>query len=288
MTEGARVRIISLRRADVCCVCGLTLSPGDRAGWDSAARSSTCTGCLPAPEREFDRGEAGASVSRTYARRAERHIKGQEQKVAADRAWREEIKADHPVFGRLATAITPKAQFAPEPNHVRSWGTGAPGEKRVGQVLDGIEGIVALHDRKVPGGRANIDHIAVTQAGVWVIDSKRYPGTAVEFRNVGGWFRTDERLYVGARDRTKLVHSMAWQVAAVTKALREMDSEVEVKPMLCFVGSTWGWFAKPFLVRGTAVCWPLALPEILARPGPLDSPARDGLARHLGVVLGPA
>jgi hypothetical protein len=45
-TEGAWVQIISVRRADACCVCGAALSPGDRAGWDPAGRTITCTACL--------------------------------------------------------------------------------------------------------------------------------------------------------------------------------------------------------------------------------------------------
>ncbi len=33
-----------------------------------------------------------------------------------------------------------------------------------------------LHDRRIPGSRANIDHIAIATSGVWVIDAKRYKG----------------------------------------------------------------------------------------------------------------
>lgn len=49
---------------------------------------------------------------------------------------------------------------------------------------------MALHDRKVPGGRANIDHVAATHAAIWVIGTKRYPDKQVEFRAAGGWFCT--------------------------------------------------------------------------------------------------
>jgi hypothetical protein len=34
--------------------------------------------------------------------------------------------------------------------------------------------VAVLHDRRIPGSRANIDHIAIAATGVWVIDSKRY------------------------------------------------------------------------------------------------------------------
>jgi len=40
----------------------------------------------------------------------------------------------------------------------------------------------ALHDRRVPGTKANIDHVAVGAGAVWVIDAKRYQGL-VEHRD---------------------------------------------------------------------------------------------------------
>lgn len=190
--------------------------------------------------------------------------------------------------GQAGASAARTSAAPPEPQHVRSWATGVPGEERVGHVLDSIEGIVALHDRKVPGSRANLDHLAVTPAGVWAIDSKRYPGARIELRDVGGLLRRDERLYVGGRDRTHLVESMAWQVEAVSKVLGELEETVGVRPLLCFVESTWGWLAKPFMVQDVTVCWPSALPDILARPGPLAAAEREWLAAALAEALPPA
>ena len=48
--------------------------------------------------------------------------------------------------------------------------------------------VLLLHDRRLPGSRANIDHIAVTSAGIWVIDSKRYTGRP-RLKATGGLFR---------------------------------------------------------------------------------------------------
>jgi hypothetical protein len=33
-----------------------------------------------------------------------------------------------------------------------------------------------LHDRRIPGTQANIDHIAITSTGIYVIDAKRHVG----------------------------------------------------------------------------------------------------------------
>jgi Nuclease-related domain len=55
------------------------------------------------------------------------------------------------------------------------------------------EGMAVLHDRRVPGTRANIDHLLISSSGVFVVDAKRYGGR-VEQRDRGGFFRTDYRL----------------------------------------------------------------------------------------------
>ena len=66
------------------------------------------------------------------------------------------------------------------------WLAGARAERDSGRVL-GVLGrlrrAVVLHDRAVPGTRANIDHLVVAADGVWVVDTKRWAGTA---RRSGG------------------------------------------------------------------------------------------------------
>jgi hypothetical protein len=53
---------------------------------------------------------------------------------------------------------------------------------------------------------------------VFVIDAKNHGGT-VRIVDKGSFFRSDKRLYVGGRDRSKLAKEMAWQVEAVRSAL---------------------------------------------------------------------
>lgn len=61
-----------------------------------------------------------------------------------------------------------------EKQSTKGWATGAVGEERLGARLDSLvaRSIAVLHDRRFPGTRANIDHIAITTAGIWVIDAK--------------------------------------------------------------------------------------------------------------------
>ncbi len=295
------VKMLVLRRQDSCVSCGRTVHAGERAGWDSGAKTVTCQSCLgtastatessnqafPEPSAlAFDRGTAGRSVTREAERRSARHERQQAERVTADRAWRSKVKAEHPIAGRLAAAVTPKVRAEPAPQHVRAWVTGAPGERKVGAALDAIVGIVALHDRHKPGSRSNIDHIAVTPAGVWVIDAKVRPGKRLELRNRGGLFARDERLIVGGRDETKLVEHMGWQVETVQQSCSDLLGEAVVRPALCFVDATVGWLDRqPWLVRDVVVCWRAALPELLLRPGPLDGGRMSELAERIATRL---
>ena len=62
--------------------------------------------------------------------------------------------------------------------------------------------IKLLHDRRIPRTKANIDHIAVTANGVYVVDAKKYRGRP-QLRIEGGILRPRvERLLVGSRGCT--------------------------------------------------------------------------------------
>jgi hypothetical protein len=189
---------------------------------------------------------------------------------------------EHPILGRTLNVLTPKVQAQPAPQHVRSWATGALGEQAVGESLDQISGIVVLNDRHKPHTKANIDHIAVTPAGVWVIDAKVRPGKRLEYRDRGGMFSLDERLVVGGRDETKLVNDMAWQVQTVLEACGDLLGNTVIRPALCFVEATTGLLTRePWTVRGVVIGWRAVLPEILTRSGPFGPDDIDRIARRI-------
>jgi hypothetical protein len=102
-----------------------------------------------------------------------------------------------------------------------AWNTGALGEERLGQRLNELSAdtMRVLHDRRTPGTRANIDHIAVTPTGIYVIDAKKYKGRP-SLKVEGGILRPrTEKLLVGTRDQTKLVDGVLKQVDVV-RAIR--------------------------------------------------------------------
>ena len=54
------------------------------------------------------------------------------------------------------------------------WRLGAAGERTTAVLLDRLPARTwaVLHDRRVPGSRANLDHLVIGPSGVWVLDTK--------------------------------------------------------------------------------------------------------------------
>jgi hypothetical protein len=126
-----------------------------------------------------------------------------------------------------------------------------------------------LHDRRIPGTRANIDHIVVTGSGVWVIDAKRYKGQRPSLHVEGGILRPRvETLRVAGRDKTKLVSGMQNQITQVSAALA--DAGVVVHGALCFVEADWPLIGGSFDVNGIDVLWPKLLVKRLTEASAAD------------------
>jgi hypothetical protein len=268
----AERRTIRLRYRAVCSECGRELVPGTEAIWDRTARAATCVDCSD-EQRPLERGTAGASSTRRYERLHDRRgVRAKER------------------YGRLSGFYL---RLTDEPQSTRAWAVGSRGEKRLGKFLETLhdgETIVVLHDRRIPRSRVNIDHIAVTSSGLFVIDAKNYTGK-VRKVDRGGWFSSDLRLYVGRRDCTKLVAGMSKQVAAVHQALGHAtiaEFELEVTPVLCFVDAEWSLFAKPFVLGGVWIGWSQSLGRRLTASGPLSPEHVGTLAKRVAAALPPA
>jgi hypothetical protein len=212
----------------------------------------------------FDRGTAGASAARTGALRRENRER--------------RIHEKHPRLGGLILALSN------EPQSTRSWSIGSVGEQQLGSRLDAFRdrGFGVLHDRRIPASKANIDHLVVSHAGVFVIDAKRYSGK-VERRDKGWIFDRDWRLYVHGRDQTKLVTGMQKQVDAVRTAIA--TEACPVFPVICFIDAEWGLFPQPFTFGTVRVMWPKVVYDFIASDGDLDLPAIAQLERTLATKL---
>jgi hypothetical protein len=280
------VKRLSLRRADICAACHAELPAGTIAWWDGVTREVTCGSCHDAPSEELtgdtspeaeidflsppapqiQTGVAGQSALEEYQRRHQRR----EARIDAK-------------FGRFAGVVK---FLTDDPQSITAWKKGSAGERKLAASLQENLGdrAILLNDRTVPRTRGNIDHLVIASSGVWVVDAKNYSGL-VQQRDVGGFFKVDVRLYVGGRDRSKVIEGLDWQVKAVGKALSGLD--VPVSSAVCFTDAEWGWFAKPFTMRGVFVSGPNGLARRIAEAGPLSSEMVQEAAGHLSQALPP-
>jgi Nuclease-related domain len=165
------------------------------------------------------------------------------------------------------------------------WRIGGRAEERVGAYLTatvGRRGIV-LHDRIVPGGRGNIDHLAVVASGIWVVDTKCYRGRVRRARPRGRW-SLRRTLVVNGHERSQLLAGSLRQRALVLVAV---GPGVPVRAVLCFAGAERGAVTRTFKVGGVTVARPAALARALRAAGPLDHERRQALAAALARAFPP-
>lgn len=239
----------------------------------------TCTDCLgqvpdgvsrdasdPIPS-VLDRGRAGASAEREYRRR---------------RSNREaRVRRRHPHIGGLLLALQGS------PQHERAFEQGSLGEETIAGSLERrlTGGSAALlHDRRMPGGYGNIDHLAVAPRGVYVIDAKAIKGK-VRVRPGGPG---TSRLQVNGRTRNKLVLGLARQVEAVRTELDALGhGDVPITGVLCFTEADFPLFDR-MQIDGYLLRHRRALAKELNASGPLTAQAIDSLARSLSARFPPA
>jgi Nuclease-related domain len=166
----------------------------------------------------------------------------------------------------------------------RAWARGAGGEIKLARTLEqrtARHGVALLHDRRVPGSRANIDHIAVGRPGVFVIDAKRYSGRiAVERR--GGLLRPrTSHLIIGGRDKTELVDGVLAQAEVVSGVLAAAGhAAAPVLPVLCFVDGDWPFMPR-LAVQGVPIVWPRQTAKLCRGDGPLDPATVEAVADEI-------
>ena len=276
-----------LRYPGVCRVCGVELPTTVEAIYERTTKTVRCTSHEPHPLLEavavqganavvgaagpptsapevLEPGTAGASARREFERR-----KAQREK---------RVRASHPRLGGMILALTGERQST------TAWDIGARGEERLGKGLDRMacDLVRVLHDRRIPHSRANIDHLAVTAGGVYVIDAKKYRGRP-HLKVEGGLLRPRvERLLVGSRDCTTLVDGMSKQVGIVRGLLND---DVPVHGVLCFVDADWPLVGGAFTTQGVQVLWPRKLYPQLQEHGPLTVEVVAEVIRRLAHAL---
>jgi hypothetical protein len=269
-------KLLHLRRDDSCSACAQPLPAGTQAYWLKPQRVVLCIGCADAddpPSAEAPpQSVAGASARREHDRR--RHAREERQRAR---------------YGRIGSWV---ARMSSGPQHEHAWAKGAAGEehnaKRFEKLLDD-EPIVLLHDRRLPGKRANIDHIGIGPGGVTVVDSKNLTGKVrVDWR--GGLFAERQfDLYVNRRPQTSLVECVERQVETVRAVLADEGmSHVSVAGALCMADVEGLPLFKRLKLREVVIDGPRHVAKLIGRAGNLDLDAIQQIAAVLDRRLPPA
>jgi hypothetical protein len=132
--------------------------------------------------------------------------------------------------------------------------------RRLEGLLAGSD-ITLLSDRRVPGARATVDHLAIGPRGVTVIDAVHESGTARV---------ADGRLLVDGEDRTALVRDVQRQVEVIRLGLAASPG-LPVHGAICWVEPDGLPRVRKLALNGVSIDGPRALAEELRRPGPVSA-----------------
>lgn len=222
--------------------------------------------------------EAGGSAQREYERRKSR----ERAAIKSNLVWTVPLVlvlsglagflADRYIgsMGWIAFAVVGGflgLQFWGTSAHITAYGKGAEGERRTGTSLQKLPDFTVLHDRKIPGSKANIDHIAIGPGGVFVIETKNYVGKVT--------VRGDD-LLVSGRKRTGIIEQTWREAVAVQGVLAPELARLglDVIPILCIHGAELPWSRTT--VQGVRVCGARELRAVMGNaenrlaPGDVD------------------
>jgi hypothetical protein len=255
-----------------------------------ATTTAATTPAVAAPV-DVDKTRAGASARAEYRRRRAAELAG----WAVGLPWRVALVAVVALAGQqlanhtgllepwlaalaAATGAAWRLRFrASQPT--RAWADGARGERATAHRLRRLErhGYVVLHDLQVPGSRANVDHLAIGPAGVFVIDSKRYVGRL----SLG----PDGMLWYGRYPLAQQLATAVWASLRVADAL-QLPPEVPVVPLLVVHRAPIPWGG--LTVAGVQVIPPTALADTLGREAILPAAQVELIAGQATARLHPA
>ena len=163
--------------------------------------------------------------------------------------------------------------------HETRWARRAESEERARR-LEGLlagSGVRLLNERRVPGARATVDHLAVGARGVTVIDAVYEKGRA---RVVDG------RLLIDGEDRTMLVRDLMRQVEVIRLGLAASPS-IPVNGAICWVEPDGLPRVRKLELGGILIDGPRAIAEELRRPGPVSQKRASQIAAVLDRRLPP-
>lgn len=181
-------------------------------------------------------------------------------------------------FSTLARAAWGRRQTT------EAYRVGADGERGAADALKPLAdvGWIVLHDRRVPNGKENVDHIAVGPAGIAVVETKNWSGKVVA---------SAETLRRNGRDAQAALDQVLRQVAAVRETGVAGDDE-QIRPIIYVHRAQIerrGSRRRPARPRGVRICGPRELLAAVSDGPALLSPERvSEIAIALSKAMPPA
>ena len=268
------------RHAGKCAGCGIEIQAGTHGLWDAKTKQIYClshaqnaVNVALAAGPEIELGIAGRSANQIYEMRSKKRSDRLDEKFDG-----------HPVVRKLVDLLFD------EPQSIRAWKSGAKGEEGVGANLDELAKkykFIVLHDRTIPGSRANIDHIAITGSGVYVIDAKNYRGLITTERKGGLFSSEPKQLRIGGKDQTKLVEGVKRQVSMVKSFLSEGSIDVPVIGFLYFYHGESSFFKTVLEFDGVLVNGDQGFSRVAKRDSILSDAEIQKIARYLAAHFKP-
>jgi Nuclease-related domain len=161
----------------------------------------------------------------------------------------------------------------PSRSTVRRWVQRSEHDRRSRPRLEFVaDEVVVLNDRRVPGSKLSIDLVAVSPAGVFVIEAKNYKGLVYTKRLGPVWDLGPHQLHIGRRNCTSSIDDVTKKGEAVRGVLlaTPWGSEVPVKAVLCLTRADWG-YAAGVEVDDVLVAWPKLIAGRMKEPVVMDS-----------------
>ncbi len=177
----------------------------------------------------------------------------------------------------------PEPRLLGRRQRIEAYRVGAEGERGAAKQLERLaaQGWIVLHDRRLPGGRENVDHVAVGPPGIVVVETKNWSGDVVV---------TNDGLRRNGRDARSAIEQVLRQVPGDRIALPSW-STVAVRPVLYLHREIDRPGPRRRAARpgGVPVSGPRDLLAIV-RAGPrlLDPAGIVGLASSLDLALPPS
>jgi hypothetical protein len=180
--------------------------------------------------------------------------------------------------GAVAASVSMSQALWGRRRSTEAWGIGADGERRTARDLDRLgPGYHVLHDLRLPGSRANIDHLVIGPTGVFTVETKHRKATVVVGR---------KGVTCAGRTMRPAVDQATRQADAVSAALG-----IAARPVVAIQGGgleVRGWGAKP-VVDGVRFCTGRQLSKVLsAGPAGLTADQVATLHARASTAIAPA